>query len=898
MLRLENIKKVYLTGPNQVDALKGVTISFRKNEFVSILGPSGCGKTTMLNIIGGLDKYSEGDLFINGKSTKYFSDRDWDKYRNHRIGFIFQSYNLIPHQTILGNVELALTIAGISKKERTERAMNVLDQVGLKGMYKKMPNQLSGGQCQRVAIARALVNDPEILLADEPTGALDTQTSKQIMDLIKRISQDKLVIMVTHNPELATEYSSRIVNLLDGNIINDTNPFDRDDEIKECEELNKSHDNSKEQAKMSIVTATRLSAQNLYSKRKRTGLVAFAGSIGIIGVSMVLAISAGIKNYIKNMQDDLLSGYPITIRQSSYDIASLMDSANKKEALERLDVIHGHVNVNSVIEYLLEREDTISTAIIENNITQDYIDYIKSMPTEYYSDILFSYGIDPTNNIYTSFSYDGIESQNRSLSSILTNYKKVLEEEEEYASLSGYISMFSSPLAQAPSNKEYILSQYDLLEGDIATKKDELMIVVSNDTELTDVSLAQLGYYSQSEFLNIAYRSYKDKNDKASDRYNPDLDKMRFSYQELMNKRYVYYPNNDVYTKNETATASYNPFTYNYLESDTWTDGLELKVVGILRPKETISYGCLNSGFYYTKEFTEYFIEKGLNSEIVTTAKAQNKDAYISPFPNAITYNMEFKDASGASHTTDCYVGTLSNAFASIIGSFMGGGSGTGTQINDIYQLSVRNLGGNDIANEISIYPVNFNLKDKVTDYLDNWNNDADVTFNTSDGTTKTLSRSDRDEIKYNDTIGIIISLVNTMINAISYALIAFTALSLVVSTVMIGIITYVSVVERIKEIGVIRSLGGRKMDVSNLFIAETVMIGLFSGILGILITYLLSLIVNLILNPIIGFNIATLPISNAFIMIAVSIVLTLISGLFPATSAARKDPVVALRTE
>ena len=447
MLRLSNITKTYKSGETTVQALKGISLSFRKNEFVSILGPSGCGKTTTLNIIGGLDKYTSGDLFIGGVSTKDFKDRDWDVYRNHRIGFIFQSYNLIPHQTVLGNVELALTISGISKKERIEKAKKALDKVGLSDKYYKLPNQLSGGQCQRVAIARALVNEPEILLADEPTGALDTETSLQIMELIKEISKEKLVIMVTHNPDLAYKYSTRIISLLDGEVESDTNPFSEEDEIKECEKIKldtgyNEETASKEKAKMSLWTAIKLSAKNLFTKRKRTALVSLAGSIGIVGVSMVLAVSSGVQGYITSMQDDMLSGYPITIAESSYDLTSMMSGSSSRDAITKLEVQDGKVNVNKMVEYLLEMSKSQQDLLVSNEIDENYIKFIKDMPSSYYAAINYEYGINPTNNIYTSFKArrDG-ESKTQSLSSILENYKAVLDATDEYKSLSTYIDM-------------------------------------------------------------------------------------------------------------------------------------------------------------------------------------------------------------------------------------------------------------------------------------------------------------------------------------------------------------------------------------------------------------------------------------------------------------------------
>lgn len=943
MLRLSNITKTYKSGETTLQALKGISLSFRKNEFVSILGPSGCGKTTTLNIIGGLDKYTSGDLFIGGVSTKDFKDRDWDVYRNHRIGFIFQSYNLIPHQTVLGNVELALTISGISKKERIEKAKKALDKVGLSDKYYKLPNQLSGGQCQRVAIARALVNEPEILLADEPTGALDTETSLQIMELIKEISKEKLVIMVTHNPDLAYKYSTRIISLLDGEVESDTNPFSEEDEIKECEKIKldtgyNEETASKEKAKMSLWTAIKLSAKNLFTKRKRTALVSLAGSIGIVGVSMVLAVSSGVQGYITSMQDDMLSGYPLTIAESSYDLNSLVNGSSSREALTKLEVQDGKVNVNKMVEYLLEMSKNQQSMLVSNEIDERYVQFVNDMPSSYYSALSYDYGINPTNNIYTTFktNKDGSESI-QSLSSILENYKAVLDATNDYKNLSTYIDMFANSIAQAPGNKDYILSQYDVLEGKVATKANEIMLVVSKKTETADVLFGEMGYYAQDEFLSLCYKAADETKQNENSNYDEELLKYRFTYEEILDKSFYYLPNDSVYTKNNVVGVSLKaPYEYSYklTDEEASSQGTELKVVGILRPKDSISYGCLSSGFYYTEAFTERYLNDNKNSEIANYIKNYNKKSDSDEDNESIqsgsittsTGGVEMNVEMGVAYTLDyqydsfddgvkttksgskrCFVGdsSQSTSIMSLIGSMMPGGSSSTGSIYNLKTLSVRCVGGNLLPSQINIYPLNFDSKYLVTDYLDKWNAHEDITLSNGtiipyenysiDSSGNPLVRS---EIKYTDTIGVMITLINTLINVVSISLICFTALSLVVSTVMIGIITYVSVVERIKEIGVIRALGGRKRDVSNLFVAETVIIGLGSGIFGIGITYVASAIVNICLYGMAGFNVCALPASQAFIMIGVSVLLTLISGLFPARSAARKDPVVALRTE
>lgn len=886
MLRLKNIKKYYKVADTRVEALKGISLSFRKSEFVSILGPSGCGKTTTLNIIGGLDKYSSGDLFINGKSTKEFSNHDWDVYRNHRIGFIFQSYNLIPHQTILGNVELSLTIAGVSKEERTRRAKEALDRVGLKGQYNKKPNQLSGGQCQRVAIARALVNEPEILLADEPTGALDTQTSIQIMDLIKEISKEKLVIMVTHNPELAMKYSTRIIKLLDGEVVDDSNPFSEENEIAEDKENPIS--NSSEKAKMSFFTAFKLSFKNLLSKKARTILTCIAGSIGIIGISMVLAVSSGVKGYIKNMQDDMLSGNPITITEQAIDYTALMNTMTITQKTNFIKEAN-KVNVNSLINSLVKS----SQMMVKNDITKDYIDYVKQINSDDVSCITYDYGFNISNNIYTSFSVNNTKT-NLSLTAIKEIYTSVLKgtEFKQYAS---YVTNLASLFAQAPDNEDYIKSQYNVLYGNIATKEDEIMVVLDSNSAITDLVLAQLGYYTQEEFLNLAYKASNSAD------YNESLYKDKFSYDEILNKEFSWYPNNSIYVRNE---ASVNfPFTYNAYENKISGNKTKLKIVGILEPKSDISYGCMTSGFYYTSALSQKTLASAKESEIIKYLDNNNLDGFsggviydtntgINKFSGqAIVYQYDYYDNKNVLHANNNgFLGT-SPDYSFMLG-MMGGSSGS--SLSSYYTITKRELGGNDLANSISIYPTNFETKNNVTDYLDIWNSDADIVLNGV-----TLTKDQRVDVKYSDAIALMITMINSMINLVTYALIAFTSLSLVVSCVMIAIITYVSVMERIKEIGVIRSLGGRKSDVSHLFNAETFIIGAVSGLFGILITYLLSGIANLIVGSLSGiYTLASLPWTAALIMIALSIVLTLISGLIPARSAAKKDPVTALRSE
>ena len=699
MLQLINIKKDYKTSSEVVHALKGVSISFRENEFVSVLGPSGCGKTTLLNIIGGLDHYTDGDLVIGDRSTKSYTDRDWDVYRNHRIGFIFQSYNLIPHQTVLGNVELALTIAGIGREERIERAKRALDRVGLEGQYYKKPNQLSGGQCQRVAIARALVNDPEILLADEPTGALDTVTSKQIMELIKEISGERLVIMVTHNPDLADEYSTRIVRLLDGNIVEDTNPM-TDGEVEaelaqieekkrlEAEELARlTHEEQKkakrekkrrsEKAKMSFFTAFRLSARNLLSKGGRTAMVGIAGSIGIIGIAMVLAFSAGIKGYIASMQDDMLSGNPIRIQETSIDFTALngmMDRIDDKD----FDKDPNKAYISSIVTYFATMKSDVTSMILKNTITKEYIDYVKAMDKSFYQAMILGYGIDLEKNLYTQFG------DNESSVAHIQNYYTAVLEKTDFGSSAAMITAIVPSFTEAPNSNEYIESQYDVY-GKIATEANEIMLVLDSDQMLTDILLAKLGYYTEDEFINIVYKATEDET-AENPMYNPELDVDHFTFDELLNNnevKFTWYSNNDVYTLTETT----NPFgtvtkniTYNAASTDfVGEDKLELKVVGVLQPKPTISYGCMTSGVYYTEALTSYVLENSADTEIAEHLNSVEGNSA------SASYSFDFR-----------YMG---ETFTKEMTGFMNG-----------IRLTSRTVGANDLANSVKIYPISFEV--------------------------------------------------------------------------------------------------------------------------------------------------------------------------------------------
>lgn len=877
MLKLVDIKKDYKVAAGTVHALKGVSLSFRPNEFVCILGASGCGKTTLLNIIGGLDQYTSGDLIIQGRSTKNFKDRDWDVYRNHRIGFVFQSYNLIPHQTVLGNVELALTISGVSREERKKRAEEALKRVGLGNELDKKPNQLSGGQMQRVAIARALVNDPDILLADEPTGALDSNTSVQIMDLIKEIAGERLVIMVTHNPELAENYASRIVRLKDGLVESDSGPYDDETEPKQEE--------GRERARMSFLTSLALSFRNLLTKKGRTILTSVAGSIGIISVCLVLALSNGFNNYIRKTEEDMLSYYPITVSESSFDLASVMTSFTSVEDMPDLSQLGDKVYIDSFLTGLANGMATT------NNISENYVNYLEGMDPSWYSEIQYSHGAKLADNLFLQAETfptgdnSTTELTTRSLNNLKSKYiADLMAYASQYSSLVGFADYFTNVVAVMPGTSddsnlgygEYVLSQYDVVAGHFPENENEVVLVVGQNNQVTDLTLAQLGLLEEDRFMELFNLGTEDK-----DEVEEGTD--RIDYSEILGKSYTLFFNDALYTKDESwnqmayMSGEY-AFTYQgQRQNDAFQaaegEGINLQISGILRLKEGLSYGCLASGLNLTEKTALAYIEGNRGSEIVQWM--QSDDACFS-IRGTTLYLMPAETEA------------LMDAFT--LYDFMG----SNIYVAQLPDTAVKTLGGSDGVSRVAIYANDFDHKEEVLAYLDEWNNWCE-----NGGSYGGISLEEGDKITYTDTVGTLMGIMQTMIDIITYVLVAFTAISLIVSSVMIGIITYVSVVERVKEIGVLRALGARKQDVRNLFNAETFIIGLAAGLIGIGIAYALSAVISLILEGLTGIaGIASLPVTSAIVMVCVSVALTLVSGLIPAQSAAKKDPVIALRTE
>ena len=816
MLELKKISKFYQTGEFKQKALDGVSISFRENEFVSILGPSGSGKTTLLNIIGGLDKYSSGDLIINEISTKKFKDNDWDTYRNHRVGFVFQSYNLIGHQNVLRNVELALTLSGVDKKTRRKKALEVLKKVGLEEHIYKKPNQMSGGQMQRVAIARALINNPDILLADEPTGALDSDTSNQIMDLLKEIAKDKLVIMVTHNPELAEEYSTRIINLKDGKVINDSMPYDGEKNTRDTKENRK---RKSKKTSMSFITALSLSFNNLLTKKGRTILTAFAGSIGIIGIALILSLSSGVNEYITRVQEDTLTSYPLSIEETFIDASSLMTSLSSES--DNHDHNKDAVYSNDIMVDMIE---SFSKEAKTNNL-KDFKKYLEKNEDikKYANDIKYSYNLNL--QIYNTEDKNNIVQVNpTSLMNLFMN------EENSSVSMGSGMLVFN----ELSNNKELLKSQYDIVAGKMPEKYNEVVLIVDKNNELVDYALYALGIKNQTELMQMMQDIMQGKEIK-------EPQQSKYNYDEIMDTELRLLLNSDFYKK-ENGIWIDKRLDKDYLNKKL-DESLELKITGIIRPSEDSNLSMVG-GVGYNSSLTEYVIDKINNSKIV---KEQKSTPNINVFTGVEFTNLES------------------------------------------YKTNLIQMGNVDLESPmmINIYPKDFESKEKIENAISDYNKEQETKGNKEN------------IIEYTDYVGLLMSGVTTIVDVIGYVLIAFVSISLVVSSIMIGIITYISVLERTKEIGVLRAIGARKKDVSRVFNAETFIIGLTAGLIGIGITLLANIGINNIIKGLTDITVkANLPVGAAIILVLISMLLTVVAGLVPAKVASKKDPVIALRSE
>ena len=869
MLKLKHITKTYKSGNEKVEALKGINIEFRESEFVSILGQSGCGKTTLLNIVGGLDRYTKGDLIINGKSTKDFKDRDWDAYRNYTIGFVFQSYNLIGHQTVLSNVELALTISGVSRKERKRRAIKALEEVGLKDQIHKKPNELSGGQMQRVAIARALVNNPDIILADEPTGALDTKTSVQVMEILKKISKNKLVIMVTHNPELAERYSTRIIKILDGVITDDSNP------IKENDIIEGKIDNSKKRKRtsMKFFTALHLSLNNLMTKKGRTILTSFAGSIGIIGIALILAISTGVQNYIDKVEEDTLLSYPITIEESTVDISSLMESMMSTGESEQENInekVYSTESMNELITTLSNKK--------ENNNLEELKKYIDEGNNEIVNNSnSISYGYDFDINLYNSNTEKDIVRVNPSEVMNALGMGEMIDARDDspMSGMFGSIMMSNTDICyEMLDNQELLKSQYDLLKGSWPKQYNEVVLMLNNEGKIDDYVLYSLGIKDQNELKE------KWKKVENGEKIEENNESVAYTYDELLSLSLKLLLNSDYYKK-ENGLWINKKDDNNYIKQKI-NNAEEIKIVGIIRPnKQSATASSQTSGIGYTKELKEYVIGKSNETEIVKEQK-QNKDVNVF---SGLEFPKEGEEYEMGNLTTEQRM-VMNKLSSEEIAKMMETYS---SNKDASYEKNLKKLGAVNIniPTSISIYPKDFESKDKIIRAIDDYNQ------------RQKDEGKEENVINYTDFIGTMMKSVSQIINTISYVLIAFVSISLMVSSIMIGIITYISVLERIKEIGILRAIGASKKDVSRVFKAETLIIGFLSGVIGIGITVLLTIPINSLIYAITEVNVKTMvPFKAGIILILISMILTIISGLIPAKLASKKDPVIALRTE
>lgn len=980
MLKLSNIVKNYEIGDESVQALKGINIEFRKNEFVAILGPSGCGKTTLLNIVGGLDKYTSGDLSIYNKSTKKFKDADWDSYRNHSIGFVFQSYNLIPHQSVLANVELALTLSGVGKSERRRRAKEALQKVGLGDQIHKKPNQMSGGQMQRVAIARALVNDPEILLADEPTGALDSVTSVQIMDILKEISKDKLIIMVTHNPELAEEYASRIVKLKDGEIIGDSDPYEGDpvaQRVNEVQNIKKTKKTS-----MSFFTALSLSLNNLMTKKARTILTSFAGSIGIIGIALILSVSTGVQTYIDRVQEDTLSSYPITINAQEVDMTALLTSmmetaTGTSESEHELDAVYE----NQVMYEMMNSVNSMD--VMENNLVKfkEFLERSDELK-EYASAVTYSY--DTSMNVYVT-DVDGKIVKSDIMDLMLGIYAQMGVTASDNAMANyGQLSAWQELLPEidgSPINS-LLNEQYDIVTGRWPESYDEVVVVVSENHEISDMMLFALGLKTADEI--------QESMKTASEHEQIDISELKsWSYEDILNLDFRVILNCDKYQRSGNAyiDATETETGLKYLYDSE--NAIKLKVVGIIRPNEDAVASYMTGAIGYTADLTKHIIERTNESALVTEQianpevdvisglkfKVEGEEITLDEIKSSVDEWLEKLTAAEKAviytelasipdeaylmqataqyrqtltpemaeqlliqavvsqtqmdeETIKGYIATMDEAakeeslmqvvaamvaqqYAAEVEAQLGALSTDqvaamldsmelseaqynyvyenhlpATRSDSTYEKNLKLLGNTDLDSPraINIFASTFENKDLISELISDYN--AEV--------------AEEDQISYTDYIKLLMSSITTIISAISYVLIAFVAISLVVSSIMIGIITYISVLERTKEIGILRSVGASKKDISRVFNAETLIVGFVAGALGIGITLLLLIPINIILHTLTGIEIlsAILPTGGAIILVVISMVLTLIAGVIPSRIAAKKDPVVALRTE
>ena len=867
MLKLKNIKKTYVTGDEKVEALKGISIEFRESEFVSILGQSGCGKTTLLNIIGGLDRYTSGDLIINGKSTKDFKDRDWDAYRNYSVGFVFQSYNLIGHQTVLSNVELALTISGVSRKERKQRAIKALEEVGLKEQIHKKPNQLSGGQMQRVAIARALVNNPDIILADEPTGALDTKTSVQVMEILKKISKDKLIIMVTHNPELAEKYSSRIIKILDGKITDDSDPIEHQKEEKQP-------DTKKRRTSMKFLTALRLSLNNLMTKKGRTILTSFAGSIGIIGIALILAISTGVQNYINKVEEDTLSSYPITIEESTVDMSSLMQSMSGENTDNTENKEEGKAYSADIMNDMIT---TLSNKKQSNNLKElkKYLDDGDNEITKNSNSI--KYGYDININLYRANTDDGIVRVNPSTVMNAFGMGDMIEAQNNSAmsSVFGSSMMTNTDICfEMLDNQQLLESQYDLVKGSWPKQYNEVVLVLKENGRIDDYTLYSLGLKDQSELKD------KWKAVENGEKLDENQESTSYSYDDLLNLQFKLLLNSDYYQKQNGLWVNKEDDD-NYLKEKI-NNAETVKVVGIIKQNEQSAVSTsVTSGIGYTKQLKEYVVEKSNDAQIVKEQK-ENKDVNVF---SGLKFPTD-EDTSTMENLTAEQRMAMSKLSSEEIAQMMETYS---ANKDSSYEKNLQKLGAVDIdtPTSISIYPKDFEAKDKISDAIEEYNQKQ-----RDDG-------KEENTISYTDIVGTMMKSVSQIINTISYVLIAFVAISLIVSSIMIGIITYISVLERTKEIGILRAIGASKKDISRVFNAETLIIGLISGLIGIGITVLLTLPINSMIYAVTGVKVVTaVPFKAGVVLVLISMFLTIIAGLIPAKIASKKDPVIALRTE